>query len=93
MDLRNSTTDTRSCSNLSAKPLIFGGHRTPQSDLREAHLTHASGEETKLHPVSPAFATETRLRRYNSGNGLDSTATRPPLDMETSTACDMAAAR
>ena len=43
--------------------------------------------------ATPAFATETRLRRYSSGSGLYSTATRPPVAIETRTACDMTAAR
>jgi hypothetical protein len=48
---------------------------------------------TTPQPATPAFATETRFRRYSSGNGLCSTATRPPVAMETRTACDMTAAR
>jgi hypothetical protein len=62
MDLRNSTADTRSCSNLSAKPLIFGGRRTPQSGLHES-------TSCRLPVKRPSFIQFLRLLPQKRGSG------------------------
>ena len=50
-------------------------------------------EKTTVHPALPAFTCGDAVPVVQPGKGMDSTAVRPPLDMETRTASEITAAR